>query len=93
MPLKPLVEMDDSDGEEDEETDRVTSHVTSKGKERATKDTGLGYPTPNQAIPTVETDSDDEESDDEEAVPVMANVYADLPRVTMQSTASLRKDR
>ncbi|XP_063688674.1 sodium channel protein type 4 subunit alpha-like isoform X2 [Bolinopsis microptera] len=94
VPLKPLVEMDDSDGEEDEETDLnlVTSHVISKGKERATKDTGLGYPTPNQAIPNVEVDSDDEESDEEEGIPVMANVYADLPRVTKQSTANLRKD-
>ena len=62
-----------------------------KGKERAIKETGLGYPSQSQAVPTVDTDESDES--DDVTTPALADVYADLPRVSKFSSSNIRKDR
>ncbi|KAL5271336.1 hypothetical protein ACHWQZ_G001839 [Mnemiopsis leidyi] len=95
VPLKPLVEIEDSEEEEEEEEEvqetgkHPRSHMR-KGKERAIKETGLGYPSQSQAVPDVDTDESDDS--DDVTTPALADVYADLPRVSKFSSSNIRKD-
>ena len=87
--------MDDSDEEEHVE-ENVPVEVNRKGKEKATKDTGIGHFAPNHGVPTVELESEEEvEEDDEGQTPAMASVYADLSKISKSKTSvpNIRKDR